>query len=164
MLDRTLVLFLFPLRLACGYFLLALGLRKVLAGWLTAPLLSERLMPLVARFSPSEIEHNGALRVLMRGLGHVQSHPQIYGGLLAGGELVCGSALVLGLLSRPCALFGLLVSMASCLLSARSLGQLAGSSSQLILVAAFLALTAVPSGRVLGLDRVLRSKISTWPE
>ncbi len=38
--ERTLLLFLLPLRLACGYALLVAGLAKASAGWLTNPLLA----------------------------------------------------------------------------------------------------------------------------
>lgn len=148
--ERTLLLFLLPLRLACGYALLVAGLAKAAAGWLTSPLLGVRL---------SEWLKSGHLHpyteVLVR---HLQHHAQLYSTALAAGEVVAGAALIFGLFGRFSALFGAVTALVPLL------GPLEGAerSAALVLFAGLLSLGLASAGRVLGLDALLRPRLPPW--
>ncbi len=156
MLERTLLLFFVPLRLACGYLLATGGLSKVLSGWLRSPLLGVRLSEWLRPGHPSHFVP-ALIEPLLR---HMQHHAQIYSVIVSGGELLCGAALFFGLFSRYAALGGLLLTLLP-LVGAAELEPL-GPSPQLVVCAALLSLSLCASGRALGLDGLLRGRVPPW--
>lgn len=153
-LERTPLLCLLPLRLACGWFLAAAGLSKVLSGWLHSPLLAVRL---------GEWLHAGRTPALISPLltpllVHMQHHAQTYSVLMASSELLCGAALLVGLFSRYAAIGGLLLT----LLPLLAAGEQLGPSAELVVCASFASLSLVGSGRALGLDGLLRGRVPPW--
>ena len=148
--QRIPLLILAPLRLCCGYLALTAGLGKVEAGWLTQPLLRERVETML-------VAARGA-RLTSLALHNVAAHALWYGRLVALVEVIAGAALLVGLCSRYAAL----------LLGALSLGfLLAGGgllrdSALLVQSAALLTLCMCSSGRVLGIDALLRPHLPPW--
>ncbi len=151
--ERTPLIILTPLRVCCGYLALSTGIGKVGAGWLTQPLLRERLEPMLAAARTSY-----APEFLQRFLGHVLGHALAYSRLVALVELIGGAALLVGLCSRYAALA----------LWVLALGFLLGSGAALLdntlllQGAALLTLSLCSSGRALGVDGLLRPHLPAW--
>jgi uncharacterized membrane protein YphA (DoxX/SURF4 family) len=152
--ERTPLFILAPLRVCCGYLALAGGLGKVGAGWLTLPLLRERLerMLAVARTT-------GATDVLLqRIVGHVLGHALAYSRLVTLIELIGGAALLVGLCSRYAALLLFVLTLAFLLGGGTTLLD----NTLLLQGAALLTLSLCSSGRVLGVDALLRPHLPAW--
>lgn len=151
---RTPLFLLFPLRLACGYFLGAAGLAKVLSGWLHSPLFAVRV--------GEWLRADRAPQLLKPFFTHMTHHAQIYSIVVAGGELVCGAALFVGLFARYAAFGGFILCLLP-LLAAPPQGVSPLSPSQeLIVCAAFLSLGLCGAGRTLGCDALLRGRVPAW--
>jgi uncharacterized membrane protein YphA (DoxX/SURF4 family) len=148
--ERIPLFIVVPLRLCCGYLALTAGLGKVGAGWLMQPLLRERLEPMLAGARTSH-----ATDVVLQ---HVLGHALAYSRLVALGELLGGAALLVGLCSRYAAL----------LLWVLALGFLLGGGTTLLdpllllQGASLLTLALCSSGRVLGVDGLLRPHLPGW--
>ena len=86
-------------------------------------------------------------------------HPKIFGALITGGELVIGTSLLLGLLTRLGAALG-----AAMLFSfALGAGQgLAPPGNALLMAALCVLFVVAPPGRALGIDTHLRTRLPRW--
>lgn len=135
----------------------------MLSGWLQSPLLAVRL---------NEWLSQGRVPAAAQPLFlHLQHHAQAYSIAVAGGELLFGAALLVGLWARGAALLGLVVSSLPLFLLAEPAPVLAAVRSghlalslfqpgpELVMFAALLTLGLCPSGRVLGLDGFLRARL-----
>ncbi len=152
MLERVPVLLFLPLRLACGAFLAAAGLAKVLSGWWRSPLLAVRIGEWLQFEQTPHLALPLNYRLLRPVLLHMQHHAQAYSILISSAELFWGAALFVGLLSRAAALCGLCLT----LLPMMAVGEPLLASKDLVVCAAFVTLSMCPSGRAIGLDGLLR--------
>ena len=148
--QRIPLLILAPLRLCCGYLALTAGLGKVEAGWLTQPLLRERVETMLVAARGS--------RLASSALHNVAAHALWYGRLVALVEVIAGAALLVGLCSRYAALSLWLLALGFLLGG----GRLVPDGALLLQGAALLTLALCSSGRALGLDGLLRPHLPLW--
>lgn len=139
-----------PLRVGAGQFLLAQAMQQIAAGWLQQPLVIRHLE------SVRSGEHSVFVRVQLAEL--ILRYPMFFGVATCTGLLVLGLCLGLGLLSRPVALLALI----GYLLCGLVLGSRLFDSATILLVLSLVSLSLVASGRVLGLDQLLRKRLPGW--
>jgi len=141
---------LLPLRVGVGQFMLAQAMQQIAAGWLVQPLIVRHLETVRSG------EHG--LHLLAPLAEHVLAHSQLYSVATCTGQLVLGLFLAVGLLSRTAAALALL----GYLLVGLLVGPRLFDSATVLLTLSLLTLSLVPSGRVLGLDAVLRNRLPQW--
>jgi uncharacterized membrane protein YphA (DoxX/SURF4 family) len=149
--ERVPLLCLFPLRVLVGLMLVLSGYHKFLDGWF----------------------HGTALMVILEGwvndhkvypfirsvVETARAHPKIFGSLVTLGELVLGSALVVGLFTRFASILGTLIFLTFAFASGE---RLAPPGPAMLVGAIFFTFVMMPPGRVLGLDHALRGRTPRW--
>lgn len=139
-----------PLRVGAGQFMLAQAMQQIAAGWLQQPLVIRHLE------SVRSGEHGVFVQAQAAEL--ILRHPMFYSVATCTGLLVLGLCLGLGLLARPVAL----VALIGYLLGGLLLGSRLFDSATILLVLSLVSLSLVASGRVLGLDMLLRKRLPGW--
>lgn len=139
-----------PLRIGVGQFVLAQAMQQIAAGWLVQPLLTRHL--------ESVQKGERGLSALSSIAAHVLAHVQLYSVATCTAQIVFGLLLLLGLFGRTAA--GLL--LFGHLFAAVLLGPRLFDSATMLLCLGLVSLSLVPSGRVLGLDSVLASRLPSW--
>jgi uncharacterized membrane protein YphA (DoxX/SURF4 family) len=149
--ERVPLLCLFPLRVLVGLMLVLSGYQKFQGGWL----------------------HGTALLVILEGWLHdhksypfivsvvetARAHPKIFGTLVTLGEMIIGSALVLGLFTRLASILGTLVLLTFAFASGE---RLAPPGPAMLMGAILFTFVLIPPGRVLGVDQALRARLPVW--
>jgi uncharacterized membrane protein YphA (DoxX/SURF4 family) len=88
----------------------------------------------------------------------VEPHPHVFAKLVAVGETLIGLCLVLGLLTKPASVLGVLLMILIGLCTKIELTPSAPACFALLL----LVIATTGAGRVLGIDRALRGKAPGW--
>jgi uncharacterized membrane protein YphA (DoxX/SURF4 family) len=149
--ERVPLAFLVPLRLFCGLILVLEGWSKFQGDWLHGtPLL---------RSLDGWVDAHKTYAFFLPVIQSARAHPKIFGTLVTVGELVIGTSLVLGLLTRLTSFLGVVMMLSF----AFGAGQGPVPPGNALLMAAILALFVVaPPGRVLGFDQALRARLPSW--
>jgi uncharacterized membrane protein YphA (DoxX/SURF4 family) len=140
-----------PLRILCGLILILEGWGKLQSGWLHGT----TLLGMLDRWVADGDSYHFFLPVVET----ARAHPKIFGALVTAGELVIGTSMLLGLLTRLGAFLG------AALLFSIAFGsgqRLAPPGSALLMGAIFVIFLFAPPGRVLGLDAALRARLPRW--
>jgi thiosulfate dehydrogenase (quinone) large subunit len=149
--ERVPLVCLFPLRVLVGVMLVLSGYQKFQSGWL----------------------HGTALLVILEGwladhkvypfilpvVETARAHPKIFGTLVTMGEMIIGSALVIGLFTRFASILGTLVFMTFAFASGE---RLTPPGPAMLVGAILFTFVLIPPGRVLGLDHALRGRLPAW--
>ena len=149
--ETMLVAAVLPLRLFLGWVFLQAGLLKVSTGWLT----QNKLTPILEGWL-----HDGKTYPFFVKLVHdtFLPHAQLFGRLVAAGELLVGAALLIGLFTRFAALCALL--MTASFLLARGDGVGANATAPYVVMS--LVLLCSHAGRFLGLDAAMKDRLPAW--
>lgn len=142
---------LLPLRLFVGESLIRAGLGKIANRWL-----SEARMELVVNGWLAQEKPPHFYESFLRSV--VIPHHHLFAVLVVTGEIAVGSALLLGLFTRPAAAIGLFMTLN--FFFGQGEGLTANSSAAYVVM--LLTLALVPTGRALGLDALLRGKVPRW--
>ncbi len=137
-----------PLRVGAGQFMLAQAMQQIAAGWLQQPLVMRHL----------ESVRSGEHAVQAQLAELVLRYPMFWSVATCTGLLVLGLCLGLGLLARPAAMLALI----GYLLCGLLLGARLFDSGTVLLCLSLVSLSLVASGRVLGLDMLLRKRLPAW--
>ena len=149
--ERVPLALLVPLRLLWGAILIIEGWGKLQGGWLHGSALLETLNGWVSAGKPYHF--------FLPLVETARAHPKIFGTLVTGGELVVGTSLLLGLLSR----LGAFVGAVMLLSFAVGAGQgLAPPGNALLMGVVCLLFVLAPPGRALGIDTRLRTRLPSW--
>ena len=116
------------------------------------------VQPLLTRHLESVQKGERGLSALSSVAAHVLAHVQLYSVAACTAQIVFGLLLLLGLFGRTAA--GLL--LFGHLFAAVLLGPRLFDSATMLLCLGLVSLSLVPSGRVLGLDSVLASRLPSW--
>jgi hypothetical protein len=139
-----------PLRVGAGQFMLAQAMQQIAAGWLQQPLVMRHLETVRSG------EHAVPVQAQLAEL--VLRYPMFWSVATCTGLLVLGLCLGLGLLARPAAMLALI----GYLLCGLLLGARLFDSGTVLLCLSLVSLSMVASGRVLGLDMLLRKRLPAW--
>jgi thiosulfate dehydrogenase [quinone] large subunit len=151
MTERFPLAYLFPLRILCGVILVMEGWGKLHGDWMHGTPLATTLGNWIAADKP----YGFFLPMVKLGA----AHPKIFGSLVTIGELTVGLSMLFGVLTRISAALGALMLLSF----AMGAGQgLAPPGNALLMGVLFLLFVAVPPGRFLGIDTVLRSRLPRW--
>jgi uncharacterized membrane protein YphA (DoxX/SURF4 family) len=149
--ERVPLAYLVPLRLFCGIILVLEGWSKFQGDWLHGtPLLG----PLDAWIGAHKTYH-----FFLPVVQTARAHPKIFGTLVTCGELIIGSSMLLGLLTRLFAFLG------AAMLFSFAFGAGQGPvppGNALLMGAIFILFIVAPPGRVLGFDQALRARLPRW--
>jgi thiosulfate dehydrogenase [quinone] large subunit len=149
--ERIPLAYLVPVRLLWGIILVLEGWSKFQGDWLHGtPIL---------RSLDGWVDAHKTYAFFMPVVQAARAHPKIFGTLVTVGELVIGSALVLGLLTRLASFLG------AVMLLSFAFGGGQGPvppGNALLMAAIFLLFIVAPPGRVLGLDQFLRDRLPRW--
>ncbi|HEY4974420.1 MAG TPA: DoxX family membrane protein [Steroidobacteraceae bacterium] len=149
--ERVPLGILVPLRILCGLILILEGWGKLQSGWLHG----SALLGMLDRWVADGDTYHFFLPIVET----ARAHPKIFGALVTAGELVIGTSMLLGLLTRLGAFLG------AALLFSIAFGsgqRLAPPGSALLMGAIFVIFLFAPPGRVLGLDAALRARLPRW--
>jgi uncharacterized membrane protein YphA (DoxX/SURF4 family) len=149
--ERVPLAFLVPLRLFCGVILVLEGWSKFKGDWLHGT-------PLLMTLDAWTNAHK-TYEFFVPVVATARAHPKIFGTLITAGELVLGSALVLGLMTR------LVSFLAAAMVFSFAFGAgqgLVPPGNALLMGAIFLLFILAPPGRLLGLDQALRARLPRW--
>jgi len=145
------LLTLVPLRLFAGWALLRSGLSMLSAHWLTEPKLTEEVGGWLERGAPfawfAPFLKNTVL-----------THASLFSYLVVWGEILVGACLLVGLFTRPAALFGTAMAVSFVLAQ----GELPSATPAWAFVAICFTLLVAAPGRVLGVDQALRGRVPRW--
>jgi thiosulfate dehydrogenase (quinone) large subunit len=149
--DRIPLAVLVPLRILCGLILVLEGWGKLQHGWLHgAPLLD-----MLNGWADAHKTYTFFVPVV----DAARSHPKIFGALITSGELVIGTSMVLGLLTRVGAFLGAVMLFSIAFGGGQGL---VPPGNALLMAAIFTTFIIVPPGRVLGFDATLRQRLPSW--
>ena len=149
--ERFPLAFLVPLRLLFGVILVLEGWGKLQGGWLHG----SALLGTLNGWSEAGKPYHFFLPIL----NTAQAHPKIFGALVTMGELVIGTALVLGLMTRLASFLGALM-LFSFMFGAGQ--KLAPPGNAMLMAAVLVIFVLAPPGRALGLDAKLRGRLPSW--
>jgi thiosulfate dehydrogenase [quinone] large subunit len=145
------LLALVPLRIFAGWALLSAGLTRVRAHWLTEPALAKEVGAWVERGAPFPF-----VTPFLKST--VLTHASLFSYLVVWGLILVGAALLVGLFTRPAALFGLVMMVSFALAQ----GELPSATPAWAMAAICFTLLLAAPGRVLGLDQALRGRVPRW--
>jgi len=149
--ERVPLIVLVPLRLLFGVILVLEGWNKLRGGWLHGTAL---LVTLTRWTSDGKTYH-----FFIPMVETARAHPKIFGTLVTAGELVVGSSMLIGLLTRLTSFLGAVMLFSF----AFGAGQgLAPPGNALLMGATFVIFMLAPPGRALGIDALLRSRVPRW--
>ncbi len=149
--ERVPLLCLFPLRILVGVMLVLSGYQKFQGGWLHGTALLVIL--------EGWLRDHKVYPFILNVVETARAHPKIFGTLVTMGELVIGSALVVGLFTRFASILGTLVFLTFAFASGE---RLAPPGPAMLVGAIFFTFALVPPGRALGLDQMLRARVPRW--
>ncbi len=149
--ERFPLAYLVPLRLLFGLILVLEGWGKLQGGWLHGSALLGTLNGWSEAAKPYHF--------FMPVVNTAQAHPKIFGALVTMGELVVGTALLLGVMTRLASFLGAVMLFSF----AFGAGQrLAPPGNALLMACVLVVFVLAPPGRVLGLDQRLRGRLPRW--
>ncbi|HEV3030124.1 MAG TPA: DoxX family protein [Polyangia bacterium] len=149
--ERIPLAYLVPLRLFCGLILVLEGWSKFQGDWLHGTPILHTL--------DGWMDAHKTYAFFLPVIKTARAHPKIFGTLVTAGELVIGTSMVLGLLTRLSAFLG------AAMLFAFAFGAGQGPvppGNALLMGAIFLLFVVAPPGRVLGFDQALRERLPRW--
>ncbi|HET6147296.1 MAG TPA: DoxX family protein [Polyangia bacterium] len=149
--ERFPLLCLFPLRVLVGVMLVLSGYQKFQGGWLHGT----ALMAILEGWLGDHRTYPFIVSVVKT----AYAHPKIFGTLVTLGEMVIGSALVLGLFTRLASIMGTLVFLTFAFASGE---RLAPTGPAMLMGAIMFTFVLVPPGRALGVDQALRARFPLW--
>jgi uncharacterized membrane protein YphA (DoxX/SURF4 family) len=149
--ERLPLTYLVPLRVLCGLILIIEGWGKLQGGWLHGT-------PLLATLN-GWLDAGRPYHFFLPAVETARGHPKIFGTLVTGGELVIGTSLLLGLLTRLGAALGALMLFSFALGAGQGL---APPGNALLMGALCVLFVVAPPGRALGIDTRLRTRLPRW--
>ena len=149
--ERIPLALLVPLRIFWGLILVLEGWSKLKGDWLHGTPLLQSLDPWVAAHK--------TYAFFLPVVHTAQAHPKIFGTLITAGELVVGTALLLGLCTRAAAILG--AGLLFAIAFGAGQGPVPPGNALLMGVVCVLFIVA-PPGRVFGFDQALRDKLPRW--
>ena len=149
--ERVPLLCLVPLRLLVGLMLVLSGYQKFQGGWLHGT-------PLLVILEGWLRDHK-AYSFIVSVVETARAHPKIFGTLVTMGEMIIGSALVVGLFTRLASILGTLVFLTFAFASGE---RLAPPGPAMLVGAILFTFVLIPPGRVLGCDQMLRARLPLW--
>jgi len=149
--ERVPLLCLFPLRVLVGLMLVLSGYQKFQGGWLHGTALLVIL--------DGWVRDHKVYPFILSVVETARAHPKIFGTLVTMGEVILGSALVVGLFTRLASILGTLIFFTFAFASGE---RLAPPGPAMLVGAIFFTFVMLPPGRVLGLDHALRARLPRW--
>jgi uncharacterized membrane protein YphA (DoxX/SURF4 family) len=149
--ERIPLAFLVPLRLFCGIILVLEGWSKFQGDWLHGT-------PILTSLDIWTNAHK-TYAFFVPVVQTARAHPKIFGTLVTAGELIIGTSMVLGVVTRLSAFLG------AVMLFSFALGAGQGPvppGNALLMGAIFVLFIFAPPGRVLGFDQTLRTRLPSW--
>ena len=149
--ERIPLAYLVPLRIFFGLILVLEGWSKFQGDWLHGtPIL---------RSLDAWVDAHKTYQFFLPIVHTAQKHPKIFGTLVTAGELIIGTSMVLGVLTRLSAFLG------AVMLFSFAFGAGQGPvppGNALLMGCVFVLFIVAPPGRVLGFDQALRARLPRW--
>ena len=149
--ERIPLAYLVPLRIFFGLILVLEGWSKFQGDWLHGtPIL---------RSLDGWVDAHKTYQFFLPIVHTAQKHPKIFGTLVTAGELIIGTSMVLGVLTRLSAFLG------AVMLLSFAFGAGQGPvppGNALVMGTVFILFIFAPPGRVFGFDQALRTRLPRW--